>query len=266
LNLAGSAIMNEPIRSDSPTLSELPTDELIQYGRSLGLPLPVRTARGEALRRIRARQELLLTLDRDAMFDVVVWLRAPVRKSAGKEQLAETIYQHHPIRFDGLSDRGLRVYAALAGVTGVEHRPRDVVLRQLRKVQGIGTLLRTARSRVIGAMVSKLLPPDSAAKGSDYRFLPDDPSSSTTTLHDQIVQTGFVGGVARKIKGVADDYVREKLDEIEQRIDRKLDEIDERLGEWRDREMTHRLRIIKVTLLASILVALLSLLYDYLHR
>ncbi len=251
--------------SDSPTLSELPTDVLINYGRSLGLPVSIDTARGEALRLIRARQELLLSFDRDAMFDVVAWLRVPVRRSAGKEQLAEIISNHHPLRFDGLSDRGLRVYAALAGMTDVERQPRDAILQHLRKLQGLGTRLRAVRRRVLGSMVSKLLSSDSVANGSDYRFLPDDPSSPTT-LRDQIAQTGLVGGVARKIKGVADDYVREKLDEIEQRIDRKLDEIDERLGEWRDREMTHRLRIIKITLLASILVALLSLLYDYLHR
>ncbi len=76
----------------------------------------------------------------------------------------------------------------------------------------------------------------------------------------------MVGGITRKIKGVADDYVREKLDEIEARIDRKLDEIDARLGEWRDREIRNRLRIIKITLLASIVVALLSLGYNYVKR
>ena len=54
--------------------------------------------------------------------------------------------------------------------------------------------------------------------------------------------------------------------EIEARIDRKLDEIDRRLGEWRDREITNRLKIIKITLIASVFVLLLSLGYNYLKR
>jgi hypothetical protein len=62
---------------------------------------------------------------------------------------------------------------------------------------------------------------------------------------------------------VADDYVRQKLDEIEARIDKKLDEIDHRLGEWRDKEIANRLRIIKITLVASVVVAVLSLGYNY---
>jgi tetrahydromethanopterin S-methyltransferase subunit G len=75
-----------------------------------------------------------------------------------------------------------------------------------------------------------------------------------------------VGGIARTIRGVADGYVHEKLDEIEARIDRKLDEIDRRLGEWRDREIVNRLKIIKITLIASVFVFLLSLGYNYLKR
>ena len=42
--------------------------------------------------------------------------------------------------------------------------------------------------------------------------------------------------------------------------------IDARLGEWRDREIRNRLRIVKITLLASIVVALLSLGYNYVKR
>ena len=78
-----------------------------------------------------------------------------------------------------------------------------------------------------------------------------------------IENVGVVGGIAQKLRGAADLYVREKLDEIERRIDSKLDEIDRRLGEWRDQEVRNRLRIIKITLVTAIIVAVISLGYDY---
>ena len=64
----------------------------------------------------------------------------------------------------------------------------------------------------------------------------------------------------------ADSYVNVKLDEIEARIDRKLDEIDRRLGEWRDKEVANRVRIIKITLWASVIVSVVSLIYAYVTR
>ena len=82
-------------------------------------------------------------------------------------------------------------------------------------------------------------------------------------LKEQIVERGVVRGLASTIRGVTDDYIRQKLDEIEQRIDRKLNEIDQRLQEWRDREIANRLRIIKITLVASIVVAILSFGYGW---
>jgi hypothetical protein len=58
--------------------------------------------------------------------------------------------------------------------------------------------------------------------------MPED--KNAVSLREQIADEGVVGGIARRIRGAADDYVHEKLDEIEQRIDRKLDEIDRRMG------------------------------------
>ena len=85
------------------------------------------------------------------------------------------------------------------------------------------------------------------------------------TLYQSQDWTGsFADGIAQKLRGAADQYVHEKLDEIERRIDCKLDEIDGRLNEWRDREVRNRLRIIKITLITAILVAIISLGYDYL--
>jgi len=69
--------------------------------------------------------------------------------------------------------------------------------------------------------------------------------------------------LASRVKRTADSYLNQKLDEVEARIDRKLDEIDRRLAEWRDKEVANRLRILKITLWASVIVAALSLIYSY---
>jgi len=71
------------------------------------------------------------------------------------------------------------------------------------------------------------------------------------------------GGIAGRLKKSADSYVNQKLDEIEARIDRKLDEIDRRQGDWRDKEIANRIRILKITLWASVIVGVVSLIYSY---
>ncbi len=65
------------------------------------------------------------------------------------------------------------------------------------------------------------------------------------------------------VRRSADQYLNQKLDEIESRIDRKLDEIDRRLAEWRDKEIANRVRILKITLWASVIVGAFSLIYSY---
>lgn len=244
-----------------PSLSELPNDELVQYGRALGLALTEDSPRGEALRLIRQRQELLVELDRDALLDVVMWLRVPVRRSAGKEHLAKIISANDRLRYEGLSERGLHALARLSGVEPLSGEPRVDLERRVRKAVGFGARFRRMRRRLIGAVAARLLTQDQP-RDESYKFLPED---AKPTLKDDIEHSGLVGGVARKLRDFADDYVAEKLDDIERRIDCKLDEIDQRLCEWRDRELLHRFRIIKITLIASIIVAVLSLLYDYLR-
>ncbi len=248
--------------STSASLSDLPLDQLIEYGRSLGLILADDTPRGEALRCVRERQQLLVDLDRDALLDIVVWLRLPVRRSAGKETLAKEIARCDPSGFDGLSRRGLEAFARLQGLTVGPDEEREKIERRLCHRGGLWGRMRRKRRRIMGRLILRVFAGDGGDGPNEYRFLPEDGPPS---LQRNIEQQGVVGGLARKLRGVADDYVREKLDEIEQRIDRKLDEIDERLAEWRDREIANRLRILRITLVFSILVALICLVYDYIR-
>jgi hypothetical protein len=244
------------------SLSELPTDELIRYGRELGLELSDRTPQGEVLRRVRQRQALLVELDRDALLDVVVWMRRPVRRSASKEVLAKEIARSDRTGFEGLSDPGLWVLARLRGVEPLEGEPREQLEHRVAASDGLWSRIRRRRRQWVGRMVVRMMS-NGPEKPNDYQFLPEEGPPS---LREEIEDQGVVGGIARRLRGVADDYVREKLDEIERRIDRKLDEIDHRLAEWRDREIANRLRILKITLVFTVLVALISLVYSYVRH
>ncbi len=256
----------EPLTSGdakkSMAISELPLDELIVYGRQLGLELDPKMGQGELLRRIRERQELLVDLEREALLDIVVWARRPVQQSASKEQLAKEIASIKKMDFRGLSDRGLHALARLREVPAGSATPRAELEKAVRTSEPLWDLVRRKRREMMGSLISKMLDGGGAPEGEEYKFLPED--RNAPSLRDQIAEEGVMGGIARRIRGAADDYVREKLDEIELRIDRKLDEIDRRLAEWRDREIANRLKIIKITLVASVIVALLSLGYDLL--
>ncbi|HOW71740.1 MAG TPA: hypothetical protein PKY77_14155 [Phycisphaerae bacterium] len=245
-------------------ISELPADELVRYGSELGLELNPEMGRGELLRLVRERQELLLELDREAMLDIAVWARHPVRKSAGKEELARHIATIKKMEVQTLGDRGLVALARLRGLVARDGEPRNVIEARLRDAECFWDRVRRQRRKLVGSLITKAITGSTGEESEAYRFLPEE-AAGVPSLKEHIAEEGVVGGIARKLRGVADDYVREKLDEIEARIDRKLDEIDQRLAEWRDREMANRLKIIKITLVASVIVALLSLIYTYLR-
>jgi hypothetical protein len=163
--------------------------------------------------------------------------------------------------FAGLSDRGLQALGRLREVPFDRDAARPEIEKAMRLSEPVWDLVRRKRRQIIGSLISKMVNgPAEPGECQEYKFLPED--KNAPSLRDQIAEEGVVGGIARRIRGAADDYVREKLDEIEARIDRKLDEIDKRMGEWRDREIANRLKIIKITLVASVIVALVSLGYD----
>ena len=253
--------MSQHPTSGSPLISDLPADELASYARRLGLDVDPHATRSELLAMVRARQELLLGLDRRALLDVVVWARVPVRESASKEELAEAIALVQRAKFKGLSDAGLDALARLRGVEKVPSEPRVKLEKRLRRRTGLLTRLGQKRRVMVGRFITKLLEGEEAE--GPYRFLPEE--AGRPSLQQAIEKEGVRQGLARQIRGVADQYVAEKLDEIERRIDEKLDQIDQRLGEWRDREIHNRLRIVKITLVATIVVAAISLGYDYLR-
>src|SRR5262245_34196863 len=121
----------------SSSLSDMPEDELRHYASELGLVIPRTAAAGELIRVVRERQELLLALDRDAMLDVVVWARRPVRQSASKEALAREIATVNRGGYEVLSMRGLRVLAALRGVAVKPTDSEKAIASRLRGHEGL---------------------------------------------------------------------------------------------------------------------------------
>ncbi len=254
----------EHLRHSDSSLSGLPLDELKAYANKLGVAFQKEAQKGELLRLIRARQEILLELQKDAMLDICIWARMPVRKSASKEELAAEIATVSKMRFSGLSQRGLHALCKLRGVPIRAGDDARATIKALKKAETWKDYIKRKRRRWIGSVITNLMSSsgDSETKQGDYQFLPE----NAVSLKDRIEEDGVVGGITRKIKGVADNYVHQKLDEIEARIDHKLDEIDGRMSEWRDREIQNRLRIVKITIIATIIVALISLGYDYMRR
>jgi hypothetical protein len=279
---AGIIPSTPPVRQ----LSELPKDELEHLAEEFGLDPGDFRSRQHLVTALHERRQAIAAMDREAMLDVVRWGRRPVSANASKEQLALEIARIKLMRFAGLSQRGLVVLAVMRGVTlrGDENIP--ALVRKLKRQEGFFTKLNRKRRAVIGSIVSNMLGEDEA--GSDYQFLPPQqtngptvaaPSSTSPTsqnvtavppardssIKEDIEESGLFGGIANRVKKTADSYLNQKLDEIEARIDRKLDEIDRRLAEWRDKEVANRLRILKITLWASVVVSALSLIYSYIQ-
>ena len=264
-------------------MSEMPREELDHLAEEFGID-PTRFQLRQALvAAIHDRRQMIAAMDREAMLDVVRWGRRPVTVNASKEQIAQEVVRIPSMRFVGLSQRGLVVLARLRGVEARDDDPVPILVKRLKKKEGLFSKLNRKRRAVLGSLVAKIVGDDEGP--SDYQFLPP-PGSGTagghvatvayevppaaapqrpSSIKRDIEEAGLLGGITSRIKKSADSYVNQKLDEIEARIDRKLDEIDRRLAEWRDKEIANRIRILKITLWASVIVAACSLIYSYVY-
>jgi hypothetical protein len=289
-NLAG-AIASSTVVAVSPSaprqLADLPRDELATLAEELGLEARRYKTPQELVAAIHGRRQLIAALDRDAMLDVVRWGRRPVPINATNEALAHEILRIKSMRFDGLTERGLLALARLRGMECGADEPIPSIVKRLKKQEGLFAKLNRKRRAVLGAIVSNMIGEDD--RSAEYQFLPPAeaptmPTSSASavggstsaaatghaaagsrdrSIKEEIEESGLFGGIASRVKKSADQYINQKLDEIESRIDRKLDEIDRRLAEWRDKEIANRIRILKITLWASVIVASCSLVYSY---
>jgi hypothetical protein len=255
--------------SPSKQLHELPKDELDHLAEDYGLDPRESKSRQHLVAAIHDRRQLIAALDRPAMLDVIRWGRRPVTENATNEQLAQEIFRIKSMQFAGLSQRGLMTLAQLRGIACNAQEDVPHLIRKLKKQEGFFTRMNRKRRAVLGSMVSNMLG-ESESTG-EYQFLPpseSDPQAPppTPSIKQEIEESGLFGGITSRLKRSADEYLNQKLDEIEARIDRKLDEIDRRLGEWRDKEIANRIRILKITLWASVIVGAFSLVYSYMKE
>lgn len=275
--MSSSPQTSAPSATPSPAealrqLQEMPKDELEHLADDVGID-PTQYRKGpELAAAIHERRQLIAAMDHQAMLDVIRWGRRPVPANATKQQLAIEIARIKSMRFEGLSVQGLIVLAVMRGVPLTGDESEKQLSRKLKRQEGFFRRFARKRRAWIGSMVSNMLGDDESK--SDYQFLPPQQGSTTTvdpnaatnasnSIRDEIEEAGLLGGLASRVKRTADSYLNQKLDEIEARIDRKLDEIDRRLAEWRDKEIANRIRILKITLWASVIVAVVSLVYSY---
>ena len=258
----------EPASAAGPTLAQLqsmPRDELFALAQEYGLhPHDYATPQHVAAA-LHSRRQVIAAMDREAMLDVIRWGRRPVAANATREQLAREIAAIQSMRFAGLSRRGLVVLAQMRGIDAPADLPEPELIKLLKKQEGLLAKLSRKRRAWLGSLVSGLIGDD---QREDYQFLPPQQGAqpgagSNASIREEIEEAGLIGGITGRLKRTADLYLAQKMDEIEARIDRKLEEIDRRLAEWRDKEVANRLRILKITLWASVIVALIALIYSY---
>lgn len=256
-------------------LEKLPKDELTNLAEDLGIDFTEYNTQAKLAGAVYERRMLINAMQRDAMLDVIRWGRHPVPENASKEQLAQMIARIRSMRFETLSEPGLLVLAIMRGVRMRGDESVPVLIRKLRRQEGFFNRMARKRRAWVGGMVSSILGEETPEE-TDYKFLPPPNNGAPTpatpappkpprneSIKDEIEEVGLFGGIASRVKRTADVYLNQKLDEIEKRIDKKLDEIDLRLAEWRDKEVANRLRIIKITLWASVIVGIISLLYAW---
>ncbi len=261
-------------RASSPArqLGELPHDELEHLAEELGVDSSNCKTPQDLVTAVHERRQLIAAMDHEALLDVVRWGRRPVTLGATREQLAQEIIRIKTMRFDGLSERGLQVIARLRGIEVGASDDVPAILRKLRKQEGFFKRIGRKRRAWVGGLVARAM--GEKSDGAEYRYLPPPPGDGASpvqlppplrsaSIKDEIEESGLFGGLSNRIKKSADQYLNQKLDEIEARIDRKLDEIDRRLAEWRDKEIANRIRILKITLWASVIVGICSLIYSY---
>jgi hypothetical protein len=263
---------NPPAPEVESELARMPRQELEHLAEELGLDFTRYPSRELLVDAVEKRRQLIATLDRNTMLELVRWGRRPVAANATHEQLGHEIARIRLMRFTGLSREALIVLAHLRGVEFSEDDNDRAIVRKLRRQEGIVERFNRKKRAFLGSLVSSIV--GDAGEHADYQFLTpaDSPTAKTsppgqvqrtTTLKDEIEESGLLGGLTSRIKKTADQYLNQKLDEVEKRIDRKLDEIDRRLSEWRDKEIANRIKILKITLWASVIVGVVSLIYAW---
>jgi hypothetical protein len=252
-----------PATPPARQLSDRPQEELEIIAEDLGLKTRRYKTRQLLISAIHGRRQLIAGMNREAMVDVLRWANRPPPPGTSKEGLAHEIVSLRTMRFEGLTQRGLVVLSALRGLEVKGDEAIPLLVRRLKRQETLFSKINRKRRTLLGAVVSNFVGSGPAAASRPGAPADTTAEGRSLSIKHEIEEAGLFGGLAGRIKKSADGYVNQKLDEIEARIDRKLDEIDRRLAEWRDKEIANRILILKITLWASVIVGLFSLIYSY---
>ncbi|MGN6727877.1 MAG: hypothetical protein ACTHLZ_18305 [Tepidisphaeraceae bacterium] len=262
-----AVIVPEPTTPPRQQLGDLPIEEIRSIADEFGLDGRGFDDKAELIAAIHRRRQLIASLDKAALVDVLHWAGRTPLLGAVNEQLAIEIVQIKSMRFTGLSDRGLFALALLRGCEVSKVQSRDDLIKELKAQEGFFNKMKRKTRGWLGKRVQSIIGDETTALPPVTPATPGAAAAAprAKALKEEIEESGFFGGIANRVKRQADSYVNQKLDEIEARIDRKLDEIDRRLAEWRDKEIANRIRILKITLWVSVVVAVISLIYSYIQ-
>lgn len=242
--------------------ADLSEEALRAEARALGLSPGEGVRRSGLAEALEARVALIDSFDRAALLDLAAWAEVEDAEQRSNRLLVRDVLAHPLNRLDELPLGALRILLRLRNIEAPAGASHEELKKRLRRAEGFWPAVRRRRRKLMGSLLSRVL--ESEAPSSADEPAEPGPSPPRVKLKRRIQDRGVVSGIATTLRGAADDYIEEKLDEIEERIDHKLEQIDQRLAQWRDREVANRLRILKITLIFSILVALVSLGYDYL--
>ena len=209
---------------------------------ALGVAIPQEADISAISELLHRRIAIINAADRGALLDLASHMEIPLEDSVPNVDIVEKILAIQTPPLAKVSERGLRLLAKLRNIPNSDTLPRKDVERILKERKRLRDRIRNKRRKLMGSMIGKMF--DSSDKTRSEVL----EENRNKNLKKRIQAEGVVGGISRTLRGAADDYIAEKLDEIEGRIDAKLDEIDNRLEQWRDKEVANRLKILKITL------------------
>jgi len=235
-------------------LEELSDVELRGLAEDIGLEVGAREKRSELIGRIRERQEVIDRVSREELAGILRWAGEEVKDFHTKHLLVRRFALLNFRRTEGLTSEQLRIVAALRGIEFADDTSDEEIAEEIEASAKRWTdMLKRAGGRVVGYIARKV-----AGDPDDKMEPPEQP--------ERAVGDSLKKGFKAALRFSMDDYIKEKLDEIEARIDRKLDELDRKMDDWRTREVRHRLRIIRYTIITTVIVAIVSILYKLIIR
>src|SRR5687767_9675557 len=137
-------------------MADMPRDELDHLADEYGLDTTCYKTRQQLVTAIHDRRQLIAALDREALLDIIRWGRRPVTVNATNEQLAQEIARIKAMKFHGLSRRGLVAMARLRGIGAGDDDSVPLLVKKLRKREGLFAKLNRKRRAVLGSIVCKI--------------------------------------------------------------------------------------------------------------